>query len=340
MNRRNEHAAGAGGVSRRQLVTLAGGAALTWPLKARAQPATMPVIAFLGGASAQSYAGLLAAFQRGLGEGGYVDGRNVTIDYRWADNRQDRLPVLAAELARRQPAVIVACDNAPASAARMAAPKIPIVFTTNGDPLNVELVTTFSRRDGNLTGVGLASGNLAAKRLGLLRELLPQLQVVGQLVDPGVQSYASQRRDAQQAARALGLKLSVLAAASEREIDAAFAALAQQRPRALLVGASPYFAWSRREQIIAAAARHAIPAIYPLREQVVAGGLMSFGPELSDTYRRIGVYAGKILKGATAADLPAEQSSRFELVLNRTTVGALGLEVPARLHALADQFVE
>ncbi len=340
MNRRNGHAAGASGMSRREIVMLAGGAALAWPLEARAQPATMPVIAFLGGASAQSYAGLLAAFQRGLGEGGYVDGRNVTIDYRWADNQQDRLPVLAAELARRQPAVIVAGDNAPAFAARKAAPKIPIVFTTNGDPLYIELVTSFSRRDGNLTGVGLASGNLAAKRLGLLRELVPQLQIVGLLVDPRIQSYASQRRDAQQAARALGLKLSVLPAASEREIDAAFAALAQQSARALLVGASPYFTWSRRDQIIAAAARQAIPAIYPLREQVAAGGLMSFGPELSDTYRRIGVYAGKILKGATAADLPAEQSSRFELVLNRTTARALGLEVPARLHALADQFVE
>jgi putative ABC transport system substrate-binding protein len=312
-------------MSRRKLVMLAGGAALAWRLEARAQPAAMPVIAFLGGASAQSYAGLLAAFQRGLGESGYVDGRNVTIDYRWADNQQDRLPVLAAELARRAPAVIVAGDNAPAFAAKKAAPKIPIVFTTNGDPLYIELVTSFSRRDGNLTGVGLASGNLAAKRLGLLRELLPQLQVVGLLVDPSIQSYASQRRDAQQAARALGLKLSVLPAASEREIDAAFAALAH---------------WSRRDQIIAAAARQAIAAIYPLREQVAAGGLMSFGPELSDTYRRIGVYAGKILKGATAADLPAEQSSRFELVLNRTTARALGLEVPARLHALADQFVE
>ncbi len=336
-DRRDGRKAGAIAINRRDLIALAGGAAIAWPLAARAQQPALPVIGFLAGASARPYADLVTAFQRGLGDGGYVDGRNVTIDYRWADDHYDRLPALAADLVRRQVAVIVAGDNAPALAANKATTTIPIVFTTNGDPMNLELVTSLNRRGGNLTGVGLASGNLAAKRLGLLRDLVPELQAVGLLADPRTQSYASQRREAQQAARVLKLKLSVLSAASEGEIDAAFDGLAQQRLRALLVSASPYFSWSRRDQIIAAAARHAIPAIYPLRELAAAGGLMSYGPVLSDAYQRVGVYAGKILKGAAPADLPAEQSSRFELVLNRATAKALGLELPAKLRALADE---
>ena len=322
------------------LLLLGGGVAAAWPLAARAQQAGTPVIGFLGGTTPEPYADLVAAFQRGLSESGHVEGRNVAIEYRWAENQYDRLPALAAELVRRQVAVIVASDNGPALAARRATATIPIVFTTNGDPVSLDLVTGLNRRNSNLTGVGLSSGPLAARRLGLLRDMVPGLQVVGMLVDSAAQSYASQRREAKQAARALGLRLVGLSAGTEREIDAAFAGLVQQRGRALIVGASPYFSWSRRDQIVASAARHAIPAIYPVREPVAAGGLMSYGPVLADTYRRVGVYAGKMLRGATPADLPAEQSTRFEFVINLGIAKALGLDAPPKLLALADQVIE
>jgi putative ABC transport system substrate-binding protein len=264
----------------------------------------------------------------------------VSIEFRWAEGQYDRLPALAADLVRRQVAVIVGSDNPSALAAKRATTTIPIVFTSDGGPVALGLVTSLNRPGGNVTGVGLFSGALAAKRLGLLRDLVPPAQVIGMLADTKNLAYASQRKEAQDAARALGIKLLVVTASSERDIDAAFATLVQQQARALMVGASPYFTWNRRDQIVALAARHAIPAIYPVRRFVAAGGLMSYGAILSDTYHQVGVYAGKILKGASPADLPVEQSSRFEFLINAKTAKALGLDIPAKLLALADEVIE
>jgi putative ABC transport system substrate-binding protein len=326
---------------RREFITLLGGAALaSWPLAARAQQPAAPVIGFLNSHTPDELADLVAAFRRGLNDIGYVEGRNVSIEFRWAEGQYDRLPALAADLVRRQVAVIVGSDNPSALAAKRATTTIPIVFTSDGGPVALGLVTSLNRPGGNVTGVGLFSGALAAKRLGLLRDLVPPAQVIGMLADTKNLAYASQRKEAQDAARALGIKLLVVTASSERDIDAAFATLVQQQARALMVGASPYFTWNRRDQIVALAARHAIPAIYPVRRFVAAGGLMSYGAILSDTYHQVGVYAGKILKGASPADLPVEQSSRFEFLINAKTAKALGLDIPAKLLALADEVIE
>jgi len=324
---------------RRAFITLLGGAA-AWPLAARAQQPAMPVIGFLNGQTPAQLKDRLPAFRQGLNDVGYVEGRNMAIEFRWAEGEYDRLPSLAGDLVQRHVAVIVASTNAAALAAKKAATTIPIVFTTNGDPVGLGLVTSLNRPGGNLTGIGLFSAPLIAKRLALLRDLVPSARVIAVLLDPKTQSYGSQRKEAQDAARALGVKLVFLTAASEREIDAAFAAVAQQRIRALMVGASAYFIWDRREQILGLAARQAIPAVYSLRDWTVAGGLMSYGPIVSDAYRRLGVYAGKILKGATPADLPIEQSSRFEYVVNVKAAKALGLELPPKLLALADTVIE
>jgi putative tryptophan/tyrosine transport system substrate-binding protein len=326
---------------RREFITLLGGAAVaSWPLAARAQQPAAPVIGFLNSHTPDELADLVAAFRRGLNDVGYVEGRNVSIELRWAEGQYDRLPALAADLVRRQVAVIVGSDNLSALAAKRATTTIPIVFTSDGGPVALGLVTSLNRPGGNVTGVGLFSGALAAKRLGLLRDLVPPAQVIGMLADTKNLAYASQRKEAQDAARALGIKLLVVTASSERDIDAAFATLVQQQARALMVGASPYFTWNRRDQIVALAARHAIPAIYPVRRFVAAGGLMSYGAILSDIYHQVGVYAGKILKGASPADLPVEQSSRFEFLINAKTAKALGLDIPARLLALADEVIE
>jgi putative ABC transport system substrate-binding protein len=325
---------------RREFIALLGGAAVaSWPLAARAQPAA-PVIGFLNGHTPDELADLVAAFRRGLNDVGYVEGRNVSIEFRWAEGQYDRLPALAADLVRRQVAVIIGSDNLSALAAKRATTTIPIVFTSDGGPVALGLVTSLNRPGGNVTGVGLFSGALAAKRLGLLRDLVPPSQVIGMLADTKNLAYASQRKEAQDAARALGIKLLVVTASSEPDIDAAFATLVQQQARTLMVSASPYFTWNRRDQIVALAARHAIPAIYPVRRFVAAGGLMSYGAILSDTYHQVGVYAGKILKGASAADLPVEQSSRFEFLINAKTAKALGLDIPAKLLALADEVIE
>ena len=324
-------------------MTVLGGAAassLLWPLPLSAQQPAMPVIGFLNAQTPDLAAHLLAAMRQGLQETGYVEGQDVAIEYRWAEMENDRLPALAAELARRQVAVIVGSDNGSALAAKRATATIPIVFATGGEPVSLGLVTSLNRPGGNVTGVGYFSGALAAKRLGLLRDLVPRAPVIAVLLDPKTPSYVGQRKETQDAARALGLKLLVLTAATDREIDAAFATLVQKQVRALLVSASPYFSWRRRDQIVALAARHGVPAIYSLRDWVEAGGLMSYGTILSDTYRRVGVYAGKILKGAKPADLPIEQSSRVEFVVNRKTATALGLELPPKLRALADEVIE
>jgi putative tryptophan/tyrosine transport system substrate-binding protein len=337
---------------RREFMTLLGGAAaassvaslvvssVSWPFAARAQEPALPVIGFLNGHTPADFADLVGDFRRGLNDAGYVEGRNVSIEYRWAEGQYDRLPALAADLVSKHVAVIIGSDNPSALAAKNATTTIPIVFTSDGSPVALGLVTSLNRPGGNVTGVGLFSGALAAKRLGLLRKLVPGAQVVAMLADPKSLAYASLRREAQEAARALGIKLIALTAGTEGEVDAAFAALVQQHARALMVSPSPYFTWSRRDQIIALAARHAVPAIYPVRRWVAAGGLMSYGTILSDTYHQVGLYAAKILKGASPADLPVEQSSRFEYVINGKTAKTLGLDIPPKLLALADEVIE
>ena len=325
---------------RREFITLLGGAAAAWPLAARAQQAAMPVIGFLNGQTPAQFADRIAAFRRGLKDVGYTEGQNVAIEFRWAEGEYNRLPSLAADLVERRVAVIIGSANAAALAAKRASTTIPIVFTTNGDPVLLGLVTSFNRPSGNLTGIGLFSSPLIAKRLALLRETVPSARVVAVLLDPKTQAYASQRKEAQEGAQALGINLVFLAAASEREIEAAFAAMVQQQLRALLVGASPYFIWSQRDQIVALAARHAIPAIYTVRDWTAAGGLMSYGPIPSETYRGLGVYAGKILRGAAPVDLPIEQSSRFEYVVNLKAAKALGVALPPKLLALSDEVIE
>lgn len=300
----------------------------------------MPLIGFLSSDNQGEFEHLVAAFRAGLESTGYVDGRNVTIDFRWADGQSDQLTVFAAELVRKQATVIVAADNPSATTARKATASIPIVFATRGEPVSLSLLPNLNRTAGNMTGVANFPSSLGSKRLALLRDMAPNAQTIGVLLDPKSFAFGSQRREAQDGARALGVKPLLLSASSDREIDTAFATLAQQPAPALLVTASAYFSWRRREQILTQAARRAIPAVYTLRDWVDDGGLMSYGTILSDTYRQVGVYAGKILKGARPGDLPIDQSTRFELAINAKTAKTLGLEVPQRLIALADKVVE
>jgi len=328
-------------MNRRDLLTLLGGAAAATsvgPLIARAeQQSDRPVVGFLNAHSVNEIAGLLDAFLRGLSDYGYDEGRDVRIEFRWADGHYDRLPELAAELVQRKVAVIVGSDNPSALAAKRATSTIPIVFTSDGGPVALGLVTSLNRPGGNVTGVGLFSGALSAKRLSLLRELVPSAQVIGLLADPKNLAYAGLRKEAQDAARSLGIKLQVQTANSEREIDTAFASFAQQQIRALLVAASPEYTWRRCDQIVALAAKYTIPAIYPVRRMVAAGGLMSYGAVLNDTYHQVGIYTAKLLKGASVAELPVEQSSRFDFVVNEKTAKALSIEFPRKLLALVDE---
>jgi len=328
---------------RRDFIALLAGAAavpwLQWPRAARAEP-TPPVIGFLGSHSPAELGDLVEAFRRGLSDYGFVVGRNVAIEARWAEQQYERLPALAAELVGRKVAVIVAGDNPSALAAKKATATIPIVFTSDGGPVALGLVSSLNRPGGNVTGVGLFSGALSAKRLTLLRELVPGAQLIGVLGDRLSVAYPGQRKEAQDAARSLGVKLSVQGAGNAREVEAAFAALAQQQVRALMVAPSSNFTWNLRDQIVALAARYAIPAIYSVRRWTAAGGLMNYGADLTDSYHQVGVYAAKLLKGASVADLPVEQSSRFELVINAKTAKALGLTIPTKLMALADEVIE
>jgi putative ABC transport system substrate-binding protein len=324
---------------RREFITLASGAA-AWPFATRAQQSAMPVIGFLASASAAPNARFVAAFHQGLGEGGYVEGRNVTIEYRWADNQYDRLPALAAELVRRPVAVIVASGGPVAAvAAKAATSTIPIVFTATSDPIKLGLVASFARPGGNVTGSAMLTAELDAKRLELLRELVPATRVVGALVNPGRSDVEAQSRDVQQAGRRLGLQVIVLRASSERDMDAAFADLAGQGITALVVGADPFFV-NRRQQLVALAARYGVPAIYMSREIVAVGGLASYGPSITEGYRQAGIYVGQILKGAKPADLPVVQPTKLELAINLTTAKALKLDVPLILQQLADEVIE
>jgi ABC-type uncharacterized transport system substrate-binding protein len=325
---------------RRKFIALLGSTAVPWPLAARAQQSAMPVIGFLHPASPEAQTERLRAFRQGLKEGGYVEGENVAIEYRWAENKLDRLPALATELVRRQVAVIVAGTTSAAFAAKTATTTVPIVFSTTAHPVGLGLVASLARPDGNLTGINWFASELAAKRLELLRELVPGAARVALLVEPAnVRITEGTVREVEAAARAMGLQIRVLNANTSREIDTAFAALASERPDALFVGDSSLFN-ARRVQLAHWATHHRVPATYSGRQYVEAGGLMSYGASLTDASRQMGVYTGRILKGAKPADLPVVQSTKFELVINAQTARMLGLNVPPTLLARVDEVIE
>ena len=325
---------------RREFITLVGGAAAAWPLTARGQQSAMPVIGFLHGGSLVAWADPLRGFQRGLKDAGFVEGENVAIVYGWAEGQLDRLPAMAAELVRRRVSVIAAFSTAAAFAAKAATTTIPIVFLVAEDPVRLGLVASLARPGGNATGINFFSLELAAKRLELLHELVPTATRVAVLVNPANPMNAeSTVRDIETAARAMGLQIQVLNASNGREIDAAFTSLARDRPDALFVGGDQLFS-VRRVQLVQLAARLAVPATYSARHFTDIGGLMNYGTNTADLYRQIGVYTGRVLKGAKPADLPVEQSAKFELVINAQTARMLGLTVPPTLLATADEVIE
>ena len=324
---------------RREFISLLGGAAAAWPLAARAQQPAMPAIGFLGGSSLAERRPLLTAFRQALTEAGFVEGQNVAIEYRWAEGQYDHLPALAAELVRRRVDLVVAGDGPSALVAKAATTTIPIVFTTGIDPVQVGLVTSLNRPGGNLTGVNMVAGPLPAKQLGLLHDLVPAAGTIAVLINP---NNANAERDAatvQDAGRAVGVQIVVTRAVVETDFENVFAMLARERAGALLVNSDVFFT-SRRDHIIALAARHALPLMSSWREFVVAGALISYGPSLSAAYRQVGLYTGKILKGAKPADLPVVQPTAFELVINLKTAKMLGLNVPLHLQQLADEVIE
>jgi putative ABC transport system substrate-binding protein len=324
---------------RREFITLAGSAAAAWPLAARAQQPAMPVIGFLNAGARDVFAPRLGAFAKGLGENGYVEGRNIAIDYRWGDGQFDRLPALAADLVRRNATVIAAFGPAAALAAKAATSTIPIVIVSGSDPVQAGLVASLNRPGGNVTGIFLLLIGFEGKRLGLLRDLVPQAALIGTLINPRSPDAQAQLSALQAAAGAVGRQIVVVEAGSEDEIDPAFAALVQGGAAALIL-ASDIFFNTHRERIVALAARHRLPAVYDLREFAAAGGLMSYGTNVLDAYYQNGVYVGRILKGAKASDLPVMQSAKFEFVINLKAAKALGLEFHPQLLATADEVID
>ena len=325
---------------RREFISLLSGAAAGWPLAGRAQQPAMPVIGFLNGGSPDGYAPMVAAFRQGLKEAGYVERQNVTIEYRWAEGHYDRLPMMVADLVHSQVSVIVATSTPAAFAAKAATTTTPIVFTTSSDPVQFGLVTSLSQPGGNLTGVAELDVEVEPKRLQLLHELLPMAKVMSLLVNPTNPTADAQSRKMQAVAGTLGLQLHVLHASAERDFDTVFASLAQIKVSGLVIGsADPFFA-SQIEQLAALTVRHAVPAIYQLREFAAAGGLMSYGGSVRDAYRLAGAYTGRILKGEKPAELPVVQSVKVELILNMKTAEALGITVPPILLARADEVIE
>jgi putative tryptophan/tyrosine transport system substrate-binding protein len=323
---------------RREFITLLSGAAV-WPLAARAQQPAMPVVGVLLAGAPKMLQAPLAGFRRGPAESGYVEGQNVAIELRFAEGRVDRLPALAADLVRQQVAVLVVSSPDGALAAKRATATIPIVFSVGGDPVQLGLIASLSRPGGNVTGVFQFTAALEAKRLGLLHQMVPKATTLAAMVHANYAGADSQMRDVRDAAARLGIQLVVLTANSESDFDAVFATLAQQRASGLLVCASPFF-YSQHERLVAQAARHSVPAIYERREIAAQGGLMSYGTSLADAYQQAGAYAGRILKGAKPADLPAVQSTKFDFVINLRTAKALGLDIPGNLLSFVDEVIE
>jgi putative tryptophan/tyrosine transport system substrate-binding protein len=326
---------------RREFITLLGSAAAAWPVRARAQHPTMPVIGFLSSASLGGFAFFVTAFRNGLKEAGYIEGRNVAVEYRWAEGQLDQLPALAADLVSRQVAVI-ATDTRSTLAVKAVTTSTPIVFVSGGDPVKLGFVASLNRPGGNITGASFLTAAVAGKRLELLRELIPGAAVIDYLVNPDNALGQPEIADAEAAARTHGLKLNVVNVVNERgeyDFDQAFAKIAQHRPDALFIGGDPVFLFRRRE-LVPLVSRYVIPAIYNQREYVLAGGLMSYGTSIPEHARQQGVYVGRVLKGEKPADLPVTQSTRFELVINLNTAKMLGLKVPLTLQVAADEVIE
>jgi ABC-type uncharacterized transport system substrate-binding protein len=326
--------------SRREFIALLGGAGVAWPLAAWGQQTAMPVIGFLNSTSADMYENQLREFHRGLNETGYVEGRNVAIEYRWGEGQNDRLPALAADLVRRQVAVIVTTNSTPpALAAKAATATIPIVFGLGSNPVELGLVASLNRPGGNLTGATGMGVELGPKRLELLREMAPAIAIVALLINPTNPNAETLSRDLQAAARALGLQLHVLNASTERDLATVFAALVELRVGALVIGPDPFLI-DRSRELAALTVRHAVPAIFQFREFTSAGGLMSYGPSVAEGNRQVGAYTGRILKGEKPADLPVQQSTKIELIINLKTAKALGLNVPLPLLGRAEELIE
>ena len=323
---------------RRKFITLIGAAA-AWPLAARSQQAALPMVGFLNGGSPAEYAPMVAAFREGLKELGYVEGENVAIEFRWAEGKYERLSALGTDLVRRQVAAIAATSTPAAQAAKALTATVPIVFTTGADPVQLGLVASLNRPGGNVTGVSFLVNELTKKQFEVLHQILPKAALIGFLVNPAVAYARSQTTEAQDAARALGRQLFVVTARTESEIDAAFAALVKKLAGGVITISDPFLN-SRRDQIVALAARHSLPALYPVRDYVAAGGLMSYGTSIIGAYRQVGVYTGRILKGEKPADLPVMRPTKLELVINLKTAKALDLTIPPALIALADEVIE